>query len=46
MTMRCRPVFVDLITGLSEQAPMTVRGVDTPFHQQVEKLRARFTARA
>jgi phosphonopyruvate decarboxylase len=35
------PVFLELITGLSEQTPMTVRGAGVPFPQQVEKLRAR-----
>jgi thiamine pyrophosphate-dependent acetolactate synthase large subunit-like protein len=40
------PLFLELITGLSEQTPMTVRGAGTPFHQQVEKLRATLTARA
>ena len=37
------PIFVELITGLSEQTPMTVRGAGTPFHQQVETLHARLT---
>ena len=36
------PIFLELITGLSEQTPMTVRGAGTPFHQQVEKLRTTF----
>lgn len=36
------PIFLELITGLSEQTPMTVRGAGVPFAQQVEKLRARF----
>jgi phosphonopyruvate decarboxylase len=35
------PVFLELITGLSEQTPMTVRGAGVPFPQQVEKLRTR-----
>jgi len=35
------PIFLELITGLSEQTPMTVRGAGTPFPQQVEKLRER-----
>ena len=35
------PVFVELITGLSEQTPMTVRGAGVPFPQQVEKLHQR-----
>jgi phosphonopyruvate decarboxylase len=39
------PLFVELITGLSEQTPMTVRGAGTPFHQQVEKLRDRLAAK-
>jgi phosphonopyruvate decarboxylase len=38
------PIFVELITGLSEQTPMTVRGAGVPFSQQVEKLHAKFTA--
>ena len=40
------PVFVELITGLSEQTPMTVRGSGTPFHQQVETLRTRLASSA
>ena len=40
------PLFVELITGLSEQTPMTVRGSGTPFHQQVETLRTRLASRA
>jgi sulfopyruvate decarboxylase subunit beta len=40
------PLFVELITGLSEQTPMTVRGAGTPFPQQVEKLRGRLVGRA
>jgi sulfopyruvate decarboxylase subunit beta len=35
------PIFLELITGLSEQTPMTVRGAGVPFPQQVEKLRTR-----
>ena len=35
------PIFLELITGLSEQTPMTVRGAGIPFPQQVEKLRTR-----
>ena len=35
------PIFLELITGLSEVTPMTVRGAGTPFHQQVDKLRGR-----
>lgn len=35
------PIFLELITGLSEQTPMTVRGAGIPFAQQVEKLRTR-----
>ena len=35
------PIFLELITGLSEQTPMTVRGAGVPFPQQVEKLRGR-----
>jgi thiamine pyrophosphate-dependent acetolactate synthase large subunit-like protein len=38
------PLFLELITGLSEQTPMTVRGAGTPFHQQVDKLHAMFAA--
>jgi sulfopyruvate decarboxylase subunit beta len=38
------PLFLELITGLSEQTPMTVRGAGTPFHQQVDKLHAMFTS--
>ena len=38
------PIFLELITGLSEQTPMTVRGAGVPFPQQVEKLHAKFTA--
>ena len=37
------PFFVELITGLSEQTPMTVRGAGTPFHQQVDKLHTQLT---
>jgi sulfopyruvate decarboxylase subunit beta len=37
------PIFLELITGLSEQTPMTVRRAGTPLSQQVEKLRAAFT---
>jgi phosphonopyruvate decarboxylase len=40
------PLFVELITGLSEQTPMTVRGAGTPFHQQVETLRTRLAGSA
>jgi len=40
------PLFVELITGLSEQTPMTVRGAGTPFHQQVERLRGRLVGQA
>ena len=40
------PLFVELITGLSEQTPMTVRGAGTPFHQQVERLRGRLVGKA
>ena len=40
------PLFVELITGLSEQTPMTVRGAGTPFPQQVEKLRGRLVGQA
>ena len=40
------PLFVELITGLSEQTPMTVRGAGTPLHQQMETLRSRLAARA
>ena len=40
------PLFVELITGLSEQTPMTVRGAGTPFPQQVEKLRGKLVAKA
>jgi phosphonopyruvate decarboxylase len=40
------PLFVELITGLSEQTPMTVRGAGTPFHQQVERLRGRLVRKA
>jgi sulfopyruvate decarboxylase subunit beta len=39
------PLFVELITGLSEQTPMTVRGAGTPFPQQVEKLRDRLVGK-
>jgi phosphonopyruvate decarboxylase len=35
------PVFVELITGLAEKTPMTVRGAGVPFAQQVETLRDR-----
>jgi sulfopyruvate decarboxylase subunit beta len=38
------PILLELITGLSEQTPMTVRGSGTPFHQQVEKLHTRLTS--
>ena len=38
------PIFLELITGLSEQTPMTVRGAGTPLAQQVEKLHTKFTA--
>ena len=38
------PIFLELITGLSEQTPMTVRGAGTPLSQQVEKLHTKFTA--
>ena len=38
------PIFLELITGLSEQTPMTVRGAGTPLSQQVEKLHAKFTS--
>jgi sulfopyruvate decarboxylase subunit beta len=38
------PVFVELITGLSEQTPMTVRGAGVPFPQQVEKLHRHLAA--
>jgi thiamine pyrophosphate-dependent acetolactate synthase large subunit-like protein len=34
------PVFVELLTGLAEQTPMTVRGGPS-FSQQVEALRAK-----
>jgi sulfopyruvate decarboxylase subunit beta len=34
------PVFVEIHTGLAEKTPMEDRG-GVPFHQQVEKLRAR-----
>ena len=37
------PIFVELHTGLSEKTPMTDRG-GRPFHEQVERLRARLTA--
>jgi phosphonopyruvate decarboxylase len=40
------PLFAELITGLSEQTPMTVRGAGTPFHQQVEKLRGKLAGAA
>ncbi len=40
------PLFVELITGLSEQTPMTVRGAGTPFPQQVERLRGRLVGKA
>jgi phosphonopyruvate decarboxylase len=40
------PLFVELITGLSEQTPMTVRGAGTPFPQQVEKLRDKLSGKA
>jgi phosphonopyruvate decarboxylase len=40
------PLFAELITGLSEQTPMTVRGAGTPFPQQVEKLRDRLVGKA
>jgi thiamine pyrophosphate-dependent acetolactate synthase large subunit-like protein len=38
------PIFLELITGLSEQTPMTVRGAGIPLAQQVEKLHTKFTA--
>ena len=38
------PIFVELITGLSEQTPMTARG-GTPFPEQVQKLHERLGAR-
>lgn len=34
------PVFVEIHTGLAEKTPMEDRG-GAPFHQQVDKLRAR-----
>jgi hypothetical protein len=34
------PVMVELITGLSEQTPMTAGG-GVPFHQQVHDLRVK-----
>ncbi|PWU24322.1 MAG: thiamine pyrophosphate-binding protein [Candidatus Rokuibacteriota bacterium] len=37
------PIFAELYTGLSEKTPMTDRG-GLPFHEQVEKLRARLSA--
>ena len=40
------PIFLELITGLSEQTPMTVRGAGTPFHQQVDKLRSKLAGTA
>jgi thiamine pyrophosphate-dependent acetolactate synthase large subunit-like protein len=40
------PLFLELITGLSEQTPMTVRGAGVPFPQQVEKLHTRLMAKA
>ena len=40
------PIFLELITGLSEQTPMTVRGAGVPLSQQVEKLHAKFTGKA
>jgi phosphonopyruvate decarboxylase len=33
------PLFVELITGLADKTPMTDRGTNVPFHQQVENLR-------
>jgi len=38
------PIFAELITGLSEQTPMTARG-STPFPEQVQKLHERLAAR-
>ncbi len=35
------PLFVELITGLAEKTPMTVRGASVPFPQQIETLRDR-----
>ena len=46
MLMAEGPLFVELITGLSEQTPMTVRGAGTPFPQQVEKLRGKLVGKA
>jgi phosphonopyruvate decarboxylase len=40
------PLFVELITGLSEQTPMTVRGAGTPLHQQIETLRSKLAGTA
>jgi len=37
------PLLVELHTGLAEKTPMTDRG-GSPFHQQVETLRARLSA--
>src|SRR5262249_28686149 len=37
------PIFAELHTGLSEKTPMTDRG-GLPFHEQIEKLRARLSA--
>jgi phosphonopyruvate decarboxylase len=39
------PLFVQLHTTLAEQTPMTARG-GRPFHEQVERLRARLEAAA
>ena len=38
------PIFVELITGLSEQTPMTARG-GKPFPEQVQTLHERLTAK-
>ena len=40
------PIFVELITGLSEQTPMTVRGAGTPLSQQIDKVRERLVGKA
>jgi sulfopyruvate decarboxylase subunit beta len=37
------PVLVELVTGLADKTPMTVRG-GTPFHEQVAALRAKLAA--
>jgi sulfopyruvate decarboxylase subunit beta len=37
------PIFVELHTTLAEQTPMTTRG-GVPFHEQVERLRAKLLA--